>query len=179
MGASGSAETHSAKPAGAPGVGQISTVGKPPRRSASASHSALAATSAACTGSAEIDGMRSQASRSACRSSRWARTKSRSGLLTDGNANAAAAGVDTAVRRWAHGPPGPPARGDAMTTFDSFTVDAADQQAPWATLAGGDRTGGLVTFGQARLGPRSAGPSRHVHTYEDEAVFVFSGVLTV
>ena len=63
---------HSAKTAGAPGVGQISTVGKPVRRSASASHSALAATSAACAGSAEIDGMRSHASRSACRSSMWA-----------------------------------------------------------------------------------------------------------
>ena len=65
-----------------PAVGQISTVGKPVRRSASASHAALAATSGACAGSAEIDGMRSQASRSACRSSRWARTNSRSGLVT-------------------------------------------------------------------------------------------------
>ncbi len=35
----------------------------------------------ACAGSAEIDGIRSQASRSACRSSRWAVTYSRSGLL--------------------------------------------------------------------------------------------------
>ena len=32
---------------------------------------ALAATSSACAGSAEIDGMRSHASRSACRSSKW------------------------------------------------------------------------------------------------------------
>ena len=54
------------------------------RRSASASQAALSATSAACAGSAEIDGMRSQASRSACRSSRWARTYSRSGLLLTG-----------------------------------------------------------------------------------------------
>ena len=60
------------RPRARPAVGQISTVGKPARRSASASHSALPATSAACAGSAEIDGMRSQASRSACRSSRWA-----------------------------------------------------------------------------------------------------------
>ena len=79
-----SARGHSAKTAGAPAVGQISTVGKPVRRSASASHAALSATSGACAGSAEIDGMRSQASRSACRSSRCARTKSRSGLLTLG-----------------------------------------------------------------------------------------------
>ena len=77
------------RPPARPAVGQISTVGKPVRRSASASHSALAATSGACAGSAEIDGMRSQASRSACRSSRWARTKSRSGLLTGADGSAA------------------------------------------------------------------------------------------
>ena len=66
-----------------------------------------------------------------------------------------------------------------MTAYEPFTVDAANQQVPWATLAGGRRTGGLVTFGQAHLGPRSPGPPRHVHTNEDEAIFVFSGVLTV
>src|SRR3712207_5450560 len=52
------------------------------RRSASASHCALAATWGAWAGSAEIDGMRNHASRSTCRSSRCAVTKSRSGLLT-------------------------------------------------------------------------------------------------
>jgi len=66
-----------------------------------------------------------------------------------------------------------------MSVNEPFTIDAASQDVPWATLAGGNRTGGLVTFGQAHLAPRSAGPPRHVHTYEDEAVFVFSGVLTV
>ena len=54
-----------------------------------------------------------------------------------------------------------------MTVSEPFTIDAANQAAPWATLAGGDRTGGLVTFGQAHLEPRSAGPPRHVHTHED------------
>jgi quercetin dioxygenase-like cupin family protein len=66
-----------------------------------------------------------------------------------------------------------------MTMFEPFTMDAAGQDVPWATLAGGDRTGGLVTFGQAHLAPRTAGPPRHVHTNEDEAIFVFAGVLTV
>jgi len=66
-----------------------------------------------------------------------------------------------------------------MTVVEPFSIDASNQEAPWAVLAGGGRTGGLVTFGQTRLRPRSAGPPRHVHTYEDEAIFVFSGVLTV
>ena len=44
-GAPGSAAGHSAKTAGAPGVSHTSTVGKPSRRKASASHSALRRTS--------------------------------------------------------------------------------------------------------------------------------------
>ena len=66
-----------------------------------------------------------------------------------------------------------------MTVVEPFTTAAQDQDVPWAILAGGARTGGLVTFGQTHLSPRSPGPSRHVHTHEDEAVFVFSGVLTL
>jgi quercetin dioxygenase-like cupin family protein len=66
-----------------------------------------------------------------------------------------------------------------MTVVEPFTTAAQDQDVPWAILAGGSLTGGLVTFGQTHLSPRSPGPSRHVHTHEDEAVFVFSGVLTV
>src|SRR3712207_4725843 len=69
---------------------QPSTSGKPVRRSAATSHSALAATSGACAGSAEIDGIRTHASRSACRSSRCALTKSRSGLLTTADGSVAA-----------------------------------------------------------------------------------------
>ena len=92
---------------GCVGVGAAATRRTPraPRRSARSRRSGsrpgsaprparrrCAATSSACAGSAEIDGIRSQASRSACRSSRWARTKSRSGLVwllltgTDGSA---------------------------------------------------------------------------------------------
>lgn len=50
---------------------------------------------------------------------------------------------------------------------------------PWQVLAGGDRTSGQVTFGEARLPARGGGPPRHVHTREDEAVYVVEGVLTI
>jgi uncharacterized cupin superfamily protein len=56
---------------------------------------------------------------------------------------------------------------------------AADDRKPWQVLAGADRTGGLVTFGEARMPAHTAGPSRHVHTHEDEAIYVVSGELTV
>lgn len=46
-------------------------------------------------------------------------------------------------------------------------------------LAGGERTRGQAVFGEALLGPRSPGPSLHVHSREDEAAYVIEGVLTV
>ena len=49
---------------------------------------------------------------------------------------------------------------------------------PWQVLAGADRTGGSVMFGEARLPGRTPGPGLHVHTREDEAVFIMSGVVT-
>ncbi len=36
-----------------------------------------------------------------------------------------------------------------------------------------------MAFGEAEIGPRSSGPGLHVHTREDEAVYVIEGVLTV
>ena len=66
-----------------------------------------------------------------------------------------------------------------MTLTESFVVQR-DPAAPgpWQVLAGGDRTAGSVIFGEARLPPRTSGPGLHVHTREDEATFVISGVLT-
>lgn len=66
-----------------------------------------------------------------------------------------------------------------MTLTDPFVVrrDAA-AAGPWQVLAGGDRTGGTVLFGEARLPARTSGPGLHVHTREDEAAFVISGVMT-
>jgi hypothetical protein len=65
-------------------------------------------------------------------------------------------------------------------TLLPFVVSAdRSRPAPWQVLAGGDRTGGLVTFGEARVPARSGGPARHVHSREDEAIYVIEGVLTV
>ena len=49
---------------------------------------------------------------------------------------------------------------------------------PWQVIAGGDRTDGAVIFGEALLGPHTSGPGLHVHSREDEAAYVVSGVLT-
>jgi len=64
-----------------------------------------------------------------------------------------------------------------MTIFRTSWDSSSD--APWQTLASGDRTGGLMVFGEARLAPRSSGPSLHVHTREDESVYVIDGLLTI
>jgi mannose-6-phosphate isomerase-like protein (cupin superfamily) len=45
-------------------------------------------------------------------------------------------------------------------------------------LAGPELTGGGVGFGDARLPPRTAGPNLHVHSREDEAQYVVSGLVT-
>ena len=66
-----------------------------------------------------------------------------------------------------------------MTLSRHFTAARDADGLPWQVLAGGDRTDGQVVFGSARLGPRSSGPGLHVHTREDEAVYVAAGVLTV
>jgi quercetin dioxygenase-like cupin family protein len=50
---------------------------------------------------------------------------------------------------------------------------------PWRVMAGGDRTNGAVAIGDAHIPPHGPGPGRHVHTREDEAIYVVSGVLTV
>ncbi len=54
----------------------------------------------------------------------------------------------------------------------------ADAPGPWQVLAGGDRTAGTVMFGEARLPARTSGPGLHVHTREDESVYVVSGTMT-
>jgi quercetin 2,3-dioxygenase len=67
-----------------------------------------------------------------------------------------------------------------MTMTQPFLVTGDEQRRdPWRVVAGGERTGGLVTIGDARIPPRTAGPGRHIHSREDEAIYVTSGVLTV
>ena len=68
---------------------------------------------------------------------------------------------------------------DQMTHSDSFVATGdPGSSAPWQMLASGDRTGGIVSFGEAHLPPHTAGPGLHVHSREDEAIFVIEGTLT-
>lgn len=66
-----------------------------------------------------------------------------------------------------------------MTLPRHFTAARQADGLPWQVLVGGDRTQGQVTFGDAELPPRSSGPGLHVHTREDEAIYVVEGSLTV
>jgi mannose-6-phosphate isomerase-like protein (cupin superfamily) len=66
-----------------------------------------------------------------------------------------------------------------MTLSEHFTARRDPRSAgPWQVLAGGEQTAGSVIFGEARLPAHSSGPGLHVHTREDEAAFVISGVMT-
>lgn len=64
-----------------------------------------------------------------------------------------------------------------MTVTDPFRTSRTGD-ALWEVLAGGDKTGGAVTFGDARLPERTSGPALHVHSREDEAAYVIEGVMT-
>jgi quercetin dioxygenase-like cupin family protein len=65
-------------------------------------------------------------------------------------------------------------------TLQPFVVSAdPSSPVPWQVLAGAERTDGLVTFGEARVPARGGGPARHVHSREDEAIYVIEGLLTV
>jgi mannose-6-phosphate isomerase-like protein (cupin superfamily) len=70
---------------------------------------------------------------------------------------------------------------DVMEGMVTFVVGGPREpgSAPWRVLAGAALTGGAVGFGDARLPPHMAGPNLHVHTREDEASYIISGVLTV
>jgi mannose-6-phosphate isomerase-like protein (cupin superfamily) len=66
-----------------------------------------------------------------------------------------------------------------MTLTESFVVQRDPGIAgPWQVLAGGERTAGSVIFGEARLPAQTSGPGLHVHSREDEAAFIISGVMT-
>lgn len=67
-----------------------------------------------------------------------------------------------------------------MASTAPFLVDRRTaEHPPWRLLAAGEQTDGLVTVGEAVVPPRTGGPGWHVHTHEDEALYVFSGELTV
>lgn len=57
-----------------------------------------------------------------------------------------------------------PAGGENLTLSEHFVARRDPHSAGlWQVLAGGERTAGSVSFGEARL---------HVHTREDEAAYV-------
>lgn len=64
-----------------------------------------------------------------------------------------------------------------MTVTEPFRISREGDD-PWVVLADGGMTGGAVSFGEARLPPRSPGPSLHVHSNEDEAAYVVDGTMT-
>lgn len=66
-----------------------------------------------------------------------------------------------------------------MPLTDPFTAEADPDAGPWQVLADGARTGQAAVFGEAHLPPRSSGPNLHVHSREDESVYVIAGTLTV
>ena len=67
-----------------------------------------------------------------------------------------------------------------MTLSSPFVAHRPSGDLPfWRVIAGGDSTAGQITFGETVLPPGAPCPPRHVHTHEDEAILVVSGVLTV
>jgi hypothetical protein len=66
-----------------------------------------------------------------------------------------------------------------MTAMGSFVAGPpADHSSPWRVVVDGSRSNGMA-LGDARIPPGAPGPGRHVHTHEDEGIYVVAGVLTV
>ena len=66
-----------------------------------------------------------------------------------------------------------------MTAGEPFVAGPpADRSRPWRVVADGSRSNGMA-LGDARIPPGAPGPGRHVHTHEDEGIYVVKGVLTV
>jgi mannose-6-phosphate isomerase-like protein (cupin superfamily) len=64
-----------------------------------------------------------------------------------------------------------------MTEPFTATRDEHDPS-PWQLLATGETTGGVAIVGEARVPPHTAPVGLHVHSREDEIVYVVSGTLT-
>lgn len=54
----------------------------------------------------------------------------------------------------------------------------AERTRPWRALADGVDSNGMA-ISDGRIPPGAPGPGRHVHTHEDEGIYVVAGVLTV
>ena len=66
-----------------------------------------------------------------------------------------------------------------MTVTTHPTAVRREGGRPWQVLMGGDVSHGQVALGEAHLPPRTSGPGLHVHSREDEAIYVAEGVLTL
>jgi mannose-6-phosphate isomerase-like protein (cupin superfamily) len=65
-----------------------------------------------------------------------------------------------------------------MSTLTPFLVEPpAERPTPWRVVVDGERIGG-ITLGDTVMPPRTPGPARHLHTREDEGLYVLDGVLT-
>ena len=68
---------------------------------------------------------------------------------------------------------------DRMTLGNPFLIGPPEgRPRPWRVITDGRQSAG-IGFGDAVIPPRSPGPGRHVHTHEDEAIYVTHGTLTV
>ena len=65
-----------------------------------------------------------------------------------------------------------------MGNATPFLVEApAERTTPWRVVVDGQRGRGM-SLGDAVIPPRTPGPGRHMHTREDEGIYVIDGVLT-
>ena len=64
-----------------------------------------------------------------------------------------------------------------MTATPFLIGPPADRTVPWRVVVDPERTGGM-SLGDAVIPAHTSGPARHVHTREDEGIYVVSGVLT-
>lgn len=66
-----------------------------------------------------------------------------------------------------------------MTNLEPFKVDPPDGRSrPFRVVADGVSSNGLA-LGDTLLPAGTPGPAKHVHTHEDEALYVLAGTLTV
>lgn len=66
-----------------------------------------------------------------------------------------------------------------MTRGIPFKLDPPDGRLrPFRVVADGEASNGLA-LGDTRIPVGTPGPARHVHTHEDEALYVVAGILTV
>src|SRR4051794_20884280 len=68
---------------------------------------------------------------------------------------------------------------EVMTAMAPFLAGPpTDRSRPWRVVADGSQSNGMA-LGDARIAPGAPGPGRHVHTHEDEGIYVVAGILTV